>query len=107
MLQGRERALGRQYRAVLRTRTDVIFERAFPPPDMLFRALDPVELLLPWYTQKAGNGKRVMGDQVGLMQRRMADAYLSTVDGLECGPHGESRTELRRWYIATRTAQDR
>ena len=107
MLAGRERAIGRQYKAVLRTRTDVIFERAFPPPDMLLRALDPVKLLVPWYTRKAGNGKRVTGDQVGLMQRQMADAYLDTVNGFECGPNGESRRHLRNWYVATRTAQDR
>ena len=107
MLEGRERATGRRYKAVLRTRTDVIFERAFPPPDMLLRALDPVKLLVPWYSKKAGNGKRVMGDQVGLMQRQVADAYLNAINGFECGPNGESRRHLRNWYVATRTAQDR
>ena len=108
MLEGRERGIGRQYKAVLRTRTDVIFEQAFPPPDMLLRAITPVELLVPWYSKKSGgNGKRVMGDQVGLMQRQMADAYLDTFSGFACGPNGESRTHLRDWYVATRNAQDR
>ena len=107
MLVAREALRGRPYAAVMRTRTDIIFEQAFPPPDILLKALSPVELLVDYHTARSWNGKRVVGDVVAVMQRNMANAYFDVFQSLECGPNGESKLPERSWYATTRAAQDR
>jgi len=98
MVHDREKDMGSRYHAVIRTRTDLVIERVFPPPEILFKALGRAQLLIPWASeQKASNGRRILDDQFAVMTRAMASLYFSTYDRFECGHDNEDLSHERKW----------
>lgn len=101
MMETVEQQWGYSYSAVIRTRTDVVFERVFPQPAMVLQALAPVQMIVPWVSKDAkdssGNIHHVVGDQTAVMTREAAPAYFSAIDMFACGPSGEDLSAERSW----------
>ena len=98
MIKDHEKDVGSKYKAVVRARTDVVLERIFPPPEVLFKALDKAQLLVPWaYEKKASNGRRLLDDQFAVMTRDMASIYFNTFDLFDCGKKNKDLSNEREW----------
>lgn len=96
MMEEHEAAMGYQYKVVVRARTDIVIEHILPPPEVLVKAVEPVQLIVSW-AKKATNGKHLLDDQYAIMSRDIASQYFKTYELFHCGENNKDQSYERSW----------